>query len=148
MRVSRFIGAILALAIVVAAGCDNDKKNPIAPSGVEPYLGDWSGTITSTRAGEGTLQLSLDHLDFQLLGTWATTFPDASFNQQGTASGLQTQDGVTLTLTPNAPVSCPNAPDLVGTMVMIVQLDHGHLVADYGAIDCDASKGHLDLVRR
>jgi hypothetical protein len=35
-----------------------------------------------------------------------------------------------------------------GQLVMIAQLDDGHLVADYGALDCAASKGHIDLVRR
>jgi hypothetical protein len=150
MRVSRLIGAIVAAAFVLVAACDD--KSPTAPtpspSDVEAYLGDWTGSITSSTAGTGTLRISLDYLDFQLIGTWASTFPDASFNQQGTASGLRTEDGTTLTLTPDVGVSCPDAPSLPGTIVMIVQIEDGHLVADYGAIDCAASKGHIDLVRR
>jgi hypothetical protein len=149
MRASHLIGAIVSIAVVMGAACDG--KSPTAPapapSGVEAFLGDWTGSITSSTAGTGTLRVSLDHLDFQLIGTWASTFPDASFNQQGTASGLRTEDGMTLTLRPDVNVDCANGPGIGGELVMIVQLEDGHLVADYGALDCAASKGHIDLVK-
>jgi hypothetical protein len=146
MRAWHRLAGIAIIVLVLASACD--KKSPTAPpSGVDAYLGEWTGSITSSSAGQGTLRLSLDHLDFQLLGTWESTFPDASFNQTGTASGLVAKDGVSLVLMPDANPDCANGPGIGGQLVMIVQLDDGHLVADYGALDCAASKGHIDLVR-
>ena len=97
MRAWHRLGAIAIIGLVLVSACD--KKSPTAPpSGVDAYLGEWAGSITSSSAGQGTLHVSLDHLDFQLLGTWASTFPDASFNQTGTVSGLLAEDGVSLIL--------------------------------------------------
>ncbi len=147
MRAWHRLGAIAIIGLVLVSA--RDKKSPTAPpSGVDAYLGEWAGSITSSSAGQGTLHVSLDHLDFQLLGTWASTFPDASFNQTGTVSGLLAEDGVSLILMPDANPDCAEGPGIGGQLVMIAQLDDGHLVADYGALDCAASKGHIDLVRR
>jgi hypothetical protein len=147
MRAWHRLAGIAIIVLVLASACD--KKSPTAPSsGVDAYLGEWTGSITSSSAGQGTLHLSIDHLDFQLLGTWTSTFPDASFNRTGTLSGLLAEDGVSLVLMPDANPDCAGGLSIGGQLVMIAQLDDGHLVADYGALDCAASKGHIDLVRR
>jgi hypothetical protein len=113
--------------------------------------GAWSGTVQDSRAGRGTLLLSLSHVKTQLTGTWQQTFPEAQHNTGGTLAGTA------------SPQITGNPRDLVITMLWFPAQaeactftaeatrdnnDLDHFTGTYAAVDCpEPASGSLDVTR-
>jgi len=96
----RFLTAVLCFA-AIACG----RSSPAAPKQTVNITGNWSGAISSARAGSGTLLLILDQqclvllppgngCQWQLTGKWTTLFSNPANSDSGTVSG-SVQDSTT-----------------------------------------------------
>lgn len=89
--------AVLCVAAVAMSGCTN-------------VGGKWTGTIESSTAGTGTLQVNLVQNFLSLSGTWTSDFSGVSRDNGGTVNGRIFGSNVTLTLIPGSLAnSCPFA---------------------------------------
>jgi hypothetical protein len=136
-------GITLALALVIL-GCDDDEVNRLT--------GTWTGTVQDSLAGQGTLILSLSHVNTQLTGTWQSTFPDTRFNQGGTLSGAASDRlsgsprDVLITM-----VWSPSQADACSFTVEATRdnNDDDHFTGTYTSVNCARPEsGTLDVTRR
>jgi len=134
------------------SGCARTPSNPDdVPGPPDSFLGTWSGRINSDAIGAGTATLVID---FQfgsgrstlLGGTWKVSFPDPTFNVDGTLSGGFDPSGAILGLffTPAA-VPCPAETGAVAQKAMAASLTVAgkRMRGNYIAAGCPG--GTLDL---
>lgn len=113
--------SVLVLALMVA-GCDNPSK----PSG--PLTGTWSGTLTDSVVGAGTVRLTIAQSGQSLTGSWGSTFSDPTFNNSGTLTGTFSGSAATITLSPSSPTTCP--------FFVTATVSGSAMTGTYAAINC------------
>ena len=143
---------LLILALVVVS-CS--KSNPSAPDqSQEPYLGTWSGTITSDVIGPGNGTVVLDGgikvpSGPLLSGHWNFVFNDSRFNANGTVSGGWLPDRtVFVLLFSRSLVPCPAEPEGTSerTRSASLTLTANRMQGNYIAGGCPG--GMMDLTRK
>jgi hypothetical protein len=119
--------------MVVILGCSGDD---------EPNLtGTWTGTITDSLAGMGSLLLTISQTGHQLTGTWQSTFPNPTNNNSGTLAGTINGDAIALTLTSTQTQAC-------SLTVVATRDDDHHFTGTYAAANCvRLDNGTLDVRR-
>lgn len=142
MRHSMGRMAVALLVVGALAACDT--SSPTSPSG--ELSGTWSGLITGLASSTGALRVTLTQHGAGLAGTFTVTWPDASQNRTGTASGTAIAGVATLALTPATPLSCAGSVTLTGTMTMTLTVGANRLSGSYSSLTCGgALSGNLDL---
>jgi hypothetical protein len=131
--------------VVVLLGCSGGETS-------NNLTGTWTGPIQDSRAGRGTLLLSLSQVQTQLTGTWQQTFPDARNDTGGTLSGTASPrlSGdpsdlvITMIWSPTQAGAC--------TFTVEATLDNNdldHFTGTYAPVDCaQPTSGSLDVTRR
>ena len=73
------------------------------------FSGTWTGPITSNFPGipPGTATATISQTGSSLSGTWATVYPDPTFNDSGSFSGTASGMSFSGTLSPSDPNACP-----------------------------------------
>ena len=73
------------------------------------FNGTWTGPITSNFPGipPGTATTTISQTGSSLSGTWATVYPDPTFNSSGSFSGTASGMSLSGTLSPSDPTDCP-----------------------------------------
>ena len=112
MRIHR---SIAVLALCITAACGGGNSSPTAPTPTPPppppfsFNGTWTGPITSNVPGvpPGTATITITHTGSSLSGTWATVYPDSTFNTAGSFSGTASGMSLEGTLSPSIPTECP-----------------------------------------
>lgn len=146
---------VTVLAIVAAVACGGDDDSvPTGPSpSIAAFEGAWSGTITSSAAGQGTLRVALATASTAALqGEWQASFAGASNAQSGTASATLSDGGRFLLLSlarSPAPAPCakPGQVD-TGVVNLFATYQDEHLTATYSTLTCDGTvDGRIDLVK-
>ena len=144
---------MLLLALVVE-GCSK-SSNPSAPDqSAGPYIGSWSGMLTSDVIGSGTATVVLDDgiktsSGPLLSGRWNFVFNDSRFNSSGTVTGGWLPDGtVFVLLFSRSLVPCPGEPDGVSDRTRAASLTFtgNRMVGSYIAGGCPG--GLMDLTRK
>jgi hypothetical protein len=135
---SRGLGLIgLAVLLSVSIGCSNSMTSPSAAA----ISGTWSGSITDSVAGPGSVRVTFAQSGSNLSGTWFSTFyQNPSNNNSGTVNGSVSGSSVSALLTPSVPGTCP--------FQVTATLDEGghHMPGTYAATRCSvAVSGGLNL---
>jgi hypothetical protein len=104
-----------------------------SPSGAN-VAGNWSGTLTSSYAGSGTVGFSLSQSGSSVSGTWFTTFGNSANNNSGSLSGNLNGSTITAVLTPSNPLGCPS--NVTGTLNGSTSI-----TGTYAAFSCSVSDG-------
>lgn len=104
----------LGWVVLLSVACGSSGSTPTAPS-AGSRSGTWSGTVSDSANGTGTLRLVLDDrvvsaTESFITGTWTATFPDASRNGSGVVAGGATDATMFLNLAPTTPPTCPIPP--------------------------------------
>ncbi len=110
----RFLTTVLCVA-AIACG----RTSPTAPLQTVDITGNWSGTITSARAGSGTMLLILDQhclpllppgggCQVEVLGKWTTIFPNPIYTDSGSVWGTVHDSTTVFGLDPRDRNICPN----------------------------------------
>lgn len=112
--------AIAALALFSA--CSTDSPT----AAVSNVAGSWSGALTNTVVGNGTLTLTIVQSGNSLSGTYATTFPTSINNNSGNLTGTINGTQITATLSSSVAALCPSnlAAVLSSTSISGTTTDH------------------------
>ena len=139
VRGSRAVLQLLAIASL-AAGCGS-SRSPTAIS--DPYAGNWSGTIVDDITGVGALKFGLiAQPGGGVVGTWATTFPDAANNEGGNVAATVALMPVQFTL-----ACTQTAPR--GAAVVAMTLGGNRMSGTYSAVGCNGiRRGSMELTRQ
>ena len=130
-------GAV-ALAVILL-GCASDHTTP-------PITGTWTGPLQESRAGRGTLVLTLSQTARQVTGTWQSTFPDVRYNNGGTLSGTRPPRDLLRTMV--WATAQPGACSFTVT-AMLDPNDDDHCTGTYVPMSCgQPTRGSLDVTRR
>ncbi len=78
---------LAALLAGLAIACGSPSHTFDAPSPPPSLAGNWSGSVSSTNAGNGTITFTLTQSGSNVSGQWTTTFPGQPPNG-GSVSGL------------------------------------------------------------
>ncbi len=111
----RFLSMVLAVS---AVACRSRDIQLTPPRVVPDISGNWSGTITSALAGNGTISLTQSQMCLILLppgqgcqpalsGTWSASFPNSVTAENGSLSGQVSESTVTFGLSFNSSSACP-----------------------------------------
>lgn len=73
-------------AVFWVSGCGKGADNPAGPAPIT-LTGVWVGDVVESHGGRGQLQLTIDQIQFALIGTFSLEFADASFSRSGTVTG-------------------------------------------------------------
>jgi hypothetical protein len=146
--------ASLMTLVALGAACSKSStpSNPDPPGG--PYIGTWSGSITSDVIGRGTATVVFDGgfktpSVIQVTGHWSCEFADARFNATGTVSGSSLPDGNLFVMAfSGATVPCPAARDGIDFKgrSASVTLTGNRMQGSYIANGCPG--GTIDLTRK
>ncbi|HEX7797892.1 MAG TPA: hypothetical protein VF456_26200 [Vicinamibacterales bacterium] len=155
MRTEMRAALAMLLATLISAGTACSKtSNPSAPDpDRSPYIGKWTGTVTSELIGRGIATIVFDGgfktpSVIQVTGHWNFEFSDQRFSATGTVSGsaLTNADLFVLAFS-SATVPCPAAND--GTDVKgrsaSVTVTGNRMQGTYIANGCPG--GTIDLTR-
>lgn len=93
-------GLLVAALVVGLAAAGACSTSPSATG----EAGAWTGTVTSTPFGTGTLVFSLADSGSPLTGSWSLSYPNTADNNSGALVWTLSGSAVTLTMTPTAPV--------------------------------------------
>ena len=122
---------VLVLALLSCTGGESD------------LTGTWTGTITDSVAGIGTLSLTMTQTATQLTGTWQSTFADPTNNNGGNLSGSVAAASIALVLAAAQPQAC--------SLTVAVTRDNepaDHFTGTYVAFNCArAQNGSLEVTR-
>jgi hypothetical protein len=147
------LAMLLVTLISAGAGCSK-TPNPSAPDpSRSPYIGKWTGVVTSELIGHGDATIVFDAgfktpAVIQVTGHWNFEFADQRFSATGTVSGssLTNADLFVLAFS-SATVPCPGAND--GTDVKgrsaTVTVTGNRMQGTYIANGCPG--GTIDLTR-
>lgn len=128
----RTVAACL-VTLAVAGGCGSNAT-PASPSDI--YQGFWTGTITDSTGGAGTLNISLTG-GSPLNGTWSANLPAAS------PIGFITSEPVT-TAQRSLALACGTS----GSVGLNATVTGKTMTGTYLALGCGLSTGSVNLVRR
>lgn len=120
-NVRRLPLVLLAVSVVACT-----RKSPTAPPSTPNISGNWSGTVSSDTAGNGTISFTISQMcltllppgsgcEGQLSGSGVVSFANSTSNENGALSGYIAQSLVVLTLTQSTAGPCPL--NFSGTMV-------------------------------
>ena len=110
MRRLVIVSAILTLSM----GCSESPTSP--SSGASGLGGTWTGTVSDSSNGSGSMRVILTDLGTfggitGVTGTWSTTFGEASKNGSGQATGTMSNGVLSLTLAASSrPICATNGP--------------------------------------
>jgi hypothetical protein len=128
--------SLLALGLVLSSACGSSTSPTVSTVNLS---GTYSGTITDSINGAGTLHLVLAQAGSSITGTFQSVYPAGT--SSGSVSGAANGLNVTALLTPSVPTLCPfnvvAIPSNFG-----VQLD-GTAVA----FDCPAESATFTVTR-
>ena len=123
---------VLALALLRCTG-----------GGESDLAGTWTGTMTDSVAGIGTLNLTITQTAAQLSGTWQSTFADPTNNSGGNLSGTVADSSTALVLAAAQSQACSFT-----VAVKRDNADESHFTGTYVAFGCTrAGSGNLDVRR-
>lgn len=121
----RSIG-LLAIAFgIVCCGTDS----PSAPS--FSFSGNWQGVAQDSAAGTGVFRATLAQSGASVTGTWFIQFPLAAFQNSGSVSGTANGTGLSITLTPSDPTTCP--------FRLTANASGNQMTGTYAAFNCTGS---------
>ncbi|HEY6358288.1 MAG TPA: hypothetical protein VIX35_08580 [Vicinamibacterales bacterium] len=95
---NRLRAVLLILTTVLAMSCGTTSPST-------PLTGTWAGTLTDSVYGAGTFTSTITEVGTNLTGSYTDTFPKIVIS--GSVEGTVNGSGVTLTITPSAPLICP-----------------------------------------
>lgn len=146
--------ALRLLTAIIAAGCST-SSTPSTPDLFDgPYLGTWTGTVTSSVIGAGTATVVFDSgLKFpslvQVTGHWTFTFTDSRFSATGSVTGTQLRnDPLFVVLFSTSTVPCPSERDGAAERGRSASLTLGGNRMQGSYMDNGCPGGSLDLVRK
>lgn len=123
---NRIIAAIVVVAATFAVpGCTSSTLS--GPS-IVSVAGTWAGPMTDSRIGVGSIQVTFAQSGTTLTGTWATTWPAAVNNANGTLAGSISGSTVTSRQTPSNSQTCP--VDVTATV------NGNQMTGSYVAVNC------------
>lgn len=116
MKIHRRVRIIAAVCATTIA-CGKSSPTAVTPQTVD-VSGNWSGAISSARAGNGTLLLILtpDCLpllppgrgcEVSLMGKWTTLFENPAYSDSGSVGGTVQDSTARITLGRRDPNICP-----------------------------------------
>ena len=149
------IGRALLLVLALVVMSCSKSANPSEPDDSQgPYLGTWSGTITSDVIGPGNGTVVLDGgikvpSGPLLTGRWNFVFSDSKFNASGTVSGGWLPDrSVFVLLFSRSLVPCPAESDGTSERTRSASLTFtaDRMQGSYIAGGCPG--GMMDLTRK
>jgi hypothetical protein len=153
---TRRCAAWLLAALLPVIACTR-SSTPTGPSRTGPRTGTWSGSITDSLNGTGTIRVvledhSVDNVRSLLTGTWTTSFTDAAKNAAGSLSGTAAGSSGTLSLVPTRPPECSRPiafPGAVGSYIVpALTVSANQMTGAYVLATCDGSvAGTLELRR-
>lgn len=150
---------LLSLVALVSTGAACDGSTPGSSTGPTPSsrTGVWTGTVSDSANGNGTLRLVLEERPINaseslVMGSWTTTFADATKNGEGTFSGGVNGTRGFLTLGPSRSITCA-APSMVfgtvGTYVAsTLTVENSAIRGSYLFLTCSGSISGTLEVRR
>jgi hypothetical protein len=114
----RFLSILLVVSVVA---CERLSPTDLTAHTAPPppnLSGNWSGTISSFAAGNGTISFTLMQMclvldppgsgcQVFLDGTWSASFANPASNESGTLSGGVADSTVSVDLMPSASGPCP-----------------------------------------
>lgn len=129
---------VMACALgLLAAGCRSGGLT--APS---PILeGVWTGSITHSVAGQGSLVLELRQTGLAVSGTWSADYAGTANDASGSVGGTQTGAAVSLFLSPGAPLVCGPGVSLSGTLALDASVTGGRLSGTFVVFACEGVDG-------
>ena len=152
IEVSIVASWLTLIALGAACSKSSTPSSPDPPGG--PYIGTWSGSITSDVIGRGTATVVFDGgfkapFVIQVTGHWTFEFADARFNATGTVTGSPLPDGsLFVMLFSRVIVPCPataDGTDLKGRSASVT-LAGNRMQGSYIANGCPG--GTIDLTRK
>jgi len=116
---------------------NSEDKTPTSTS-LKNLSGTWVGAIQENYAGKGTFKATISQYGSSLIGTWSSSFSDATYDNAGELTGTFVNELFTATLTPNSSGSC--------SFTVAGALSGNRLVATYKSFNCSVEiKGIFDL---
>lgn len=145
---------VLVLVTVALPSCARGGMSPSPPASSGPFLGTWSGTISSDVIGAGRVTVVMDSqigdAAFPLLsGTWVLSFSEARFNTHGPLVANLNPEKTILGITfDRNTVPCPSAPGGTAERTLFVSMavSGDRMRGPYIAGGCPG--GSMDLVRK
>ena len=107
------------------------------------FSGTWTGPITSNFPGipPGTATATISQTGSSLSGTWATVYPDPTFNDSGSFSGTASGMSFSGTLSPSDPNACP--------YTINATVSENLMSGTYATFDCTfAVSGSISLTKQ
>lgn len=131
---------VLGVAVTAASGCGS---NPVEPDDVDPFAGNWSGTLIDTARGTGTLTMALSEGLAGVNGSWKLTLAQQTIDGRAVAVA-NAPPGVTVTK-PTASLTCPSG----GVIAMAVTFSGKHMTGTHTALACEGlASGTFDLTKQ
>lgn len=131
----------VAVGAVAAMGCDRAASPSGALSGV------WTGAVTDTTRGSGTMRLVLEQDGLAVGGTLQTTFHGV-VERDGAVAGTVIGAGTSATIShaTGRTTACPNGQAVSDTITLTVAMSGGRLGGSYLGFTCSGlSGGAFDL---
>jgi hypothetical protein len=94
------LGGFVALH---AMACGSSPSSPSSSS----IAGTWTGSITDSLLGPGSVRITFNQSGGPLTGTWSATFVNGAVTNGGSFSGSINGSNISAILTPNDPLECP-----------------------------------------
>ena len=149
--------ALVLAVILTVAGCGgrDTPASPTMPPASSPVspAGNWSGSISDSISGDGTMQLSLsDYAPNSLSGTWSAMFKNGESFSGPAVAGMFDPGGYGAILynvpPPCETVSGPGGSTLLGFTLFNVVVRSGQLTAVTGRTSCSSitvNSGRVNL---
>jgi hypothetical protein len=136
---------LMACALgLLTAGCRSGT--PASPSSV--LDGAWTGAITHSVAGQGSLVLELRQTGMAVSGTWSADFSGAAHDASGTVGGTLTGAAVSLFLSPGTPLVCGPGASLSGTLALDASVSGRRLSGTFVVFACEGvDSGRVEVTR-
>jgi hypothetical protein len=137
---------LLMFLVVGCAGCGTPSKpTPVSTAVV------WSGTLTDSFNGAGSLRLELEGAGTGKLGMWTARFPNQADIKTGSVIGMIDGTAGTLNLSISPPRPCPGIPfsELNGTFFLEVTVTSKTMSGRSSYAACEKSiEGRVELIRQ
>jgi hypothetical protein len=130
--------ALVACAVFTFAACSRNSDSATAPLPSGAISGNWSGALTDSILGSGTLTMTLSQFGDSVNGTWTSTFPDSINDLIGTVRGAIGGSTLTILLKPLGGSTCQFGPYLLTATVTSTGSMSGKLTEAY---PCDIGDG-------
>jgi len=125
-------GTFTGSYVGTGSGCTSDTGTFTATTVTVPAIGNYTGTLTDSIAGKGTLSFTLTQNVVYLSGSWSDTFGNPAYNNAGTVYGVVTgASSLEFYAVPSNLAACP--------FIAIGTLSGGTISGSYAAINCLSS---------